>query len=81
MRWVLAGGHQHDAPPAGALLEGMEAIWAIADRAYDSQRIIDLTRGMGRSLPSLRSRLESDFVRSTQIPTRPATSSSGASTA
>lgn len=47
MRFVLTGGHRHDATQAPALLKGMEAKWVIADRAYDSQHIMDLIHSMG----------------------------------
>ena len=47
LRFLLTGGHRHDAPQAPALLEGMQAEWVLADRAYDSQKIIDLIQKMG----------------------------------
>ena len=38
-RFILTGGHRHDAPQAPALLEGMNTRWAIADQGCGSNRI------------------------------------------
>jgi len=39
---ILTGGQRHDAPQARALLEGMKPAYVIADKGYDSQKILDL---------------------------------------
>ena len=42
MRMILTGGQRHDTPQAPALLEGMKSTYVIADKGYDSQKILDL---------------------------------------
>ena len=42
LRMILTGGQRHDAPQAPALLEGMKPAYVIADKGYDSQKILDL---------------------------------------
>ena len=44
---ILTGGQRHDAPQAPALLEGMKSPYVIADKGYDSRRILDLIREQG----------------------------------
>lgn len=39
---ILTGGQRHDAPQAPALLQGMKSTYVIADKGYDSQKILDL---------------------------------------
>ncbi len=46
LRFILTGGHRHDAPQAPALLEGMKARWIIADKGYDSNKILHLIEEM-----------------------------------
>ena len=46
-RMILTGGQRHDAPQAPALLEGMEYEFVIADKGYDSQKILDLIEEHG----------------------------------
>jgi len=47
LRMILTGGQRHDAPQAPALLEGMKSPYVIADKGYDSRRILDLIREQG----------------------------------
>jgi len=47
LRMILTGGQRHDAPQAPALLEGMKSPYVIADKGYDSRRILDLIREKG----------------------------------
>jgi transposase len=44
IRFSLTGGQAHDAPQAIPLLTGIKAEWVIADKAYDSDQILDFIR-------------------------------------
>jgi transposase len=39
---ILTGGQRHHAPQAPALLADMRAAYVVADKGYDSQKILDL---------------------------------------
>lgn len=41
VRFILTAGQANDAPQAERLLEGVQATFVIADRGYDSQKIIE----------------------------------------
>ena len=41
LRFLLTAGQQHDAPQAQALVEGLEFLRVIADKAYDSDDFLD----------------------------------------
>ena len=60
LRLILTGGQCHDAPQAPALLEGMTSEYVIADKGYDSQKVIDLIEEQGAIpvIPPRRNRKE-----------------------
>lgn len=47
MRFILTGGQASDAPQAVPLLTGIAATHVIADKGYDSDKILDFVRGQG----------------------------------
>lgn len=47
VRFVLTGGEANDAPQAELLLEGVRAGYVIADRGYDSEKIIEKVEELG----------------------------------
>jgi transposase len=47
IRFSLIGGQAHDAPKAIPLLTGIKAEGVIADKAYDSDQILDFIRQQG----------------------------------
>lgn len=47
VRFILTAGQANDAPHAESLIEGFTADFVIADRGYDSQRIIEKIEGLG----------------------------------
>lgn len=60
LRMILTGGQRHDAPQAPALLEGTTSEYVIADKGYDSQKVIDLIEAQGAVavIPPRKNRLE-----------------------
>jgi len=47
LRFVLTPGQQHDSRPAQGLLENLPAKALLADKAYDSDKIVQCARGQG----------------------------------
>lgn len=47
LRFVLTAGEANDAPQAELLLEGLQTEYVIADRGYDSQKVIDKAAEIG----------------------------------
>ena len=47
MRFILTGGQAADAPQGVPLLTGVKASHVIADRGYDSNRIVSFVHGQG----------------------------------
>jgi len=47
LRFLLTGGQAHDAPQAIPLLTGVEATHVIADKGYDSNRILGFIGAQG----------------------------------
>ena len=47
VRFLLTGGHIHDATQALALLAGLTAVYVIADKAYDAYAILNHVEAIG----------------------------------
>ena len=47
IRFILTDGQAGDAPQAIPLLTGVEATWVIADKGYDSDKILSFIRWQG----------------------------------
>ena len=47
IRFILTGGQAHDAPQAIPLLAGIKATHVIADKGYDSDKILGFIRSQG----------------------------------
>ena len=47
VRFLVTAGQRHDSTQALALLSGLRARYVIADKAYDSQELIEYIEGQG----------------------------------
>ena len=47
LRFVLTPGQRHDSKPVPELIEGLQAEALLADKAYDSDKIVQLAQAQG----------------------------------
>lgn len=50
IRFIVTAGQTNDAPQAESLLEGFTADFVIADRGYDSQKVVEKVERLGASV-------------------------------
>ena len=58
MRWIVTGGEAADVNTAAPLIEGLTAQAVIADKAYDSDALIEVIEATGATgvIPSKKNR-------------------------